>query len=464
MKRFVYAAMLLVLLAAALPMATSAQVPVWTQLTLGLGCPDWTRLDAEYYAPTGRAYILGGRGGTTGADTFGDIYALDPAINACTDTQADMPVPISNYTVVPVNNGSADLLCTFGGRDSGGLYSTAVQCYDPAANTATQVSTLPGNLALYIPGGAAAVGGKAYVFSGFRNTSTPYHVAETWEWDPVANTWTQKGDQSIGRGYEEVAVVDGKIYGFGGDVFDGTNLVAQTVAEVFDPAVGTWSLIAPLATASGEGRAYGFDTASGYDLAGKVVLAGGGLWPAETAAVLTYDVATDTYDDTISDLNISRRDHAGFFVPGVAESAPGKMWVYGGRTVVDTPPYAPPEYYEVAFTPPVQIPVHINKMKMNWAPAARPGLYKVVTALRVHDVNHSPVGGITVTGTYTYPDLTTEVKTFVTTAQGQAKFPVKKSMTGVYQFCVDDMTASGYYYDPAGNEMGPCLTVTVTAP
>ena len=464
MKRFVYATMLLVLLAAALPMATSAQLPPWTQLSLGLGCPDWTRFDAEYYAGTGKAYVLGGRSGTL---TDGTIYSLDPSINACTNTGLTMPVPISNYSSVLVNNGSADLLCTFGGRDSAGGFSTAVQCYNPVANTVATVSTLPGDLAGFIPGGSAVVSNIAYVFGGFRNTVTPYHTAQTWAWDPVANTWSQKGDVSIGRGYIMTAVVDGKIYGFGGDVFDGVSLVAQTVAEVFDPATGNWSTIAPLATASGEGRAYGFDTASGYDLAGKIVIAGGGQWPADTAAALTYDTAANTYDESFPDLNITRRNQAGFFVPGVAESSPGAMWVFGGRSSAvgyggDNPPYAPPEYYEVAFAPPPPIAVHINKMKMNWAPAARPGLYKVVASLRVHDEAHAPVGGITVTGDYTYPDGSTETKTYVTTPLGQAKFPVKKSMTGVYQFCVTNMTGTGYFYDPAANEMGPCMSVTVT--
>lgn len=324
----------------------------WTQLALGGGCPDWTRLDAEFFTGTNLAYILGGR---SNADTIGTIYSYDPVANTCATTGQTMPVPISNYTIVPLNNGSADVLCTFGGRDSAGGYATAVQCYDPIANTVASVSTLPGELANFIPGGSAAVDNIAYVFGGFRNTVAPYESAQTWAYDPVANSWTQKGNLTLGRGYIDVAVVDGMIYGFGGDTFDGTNLVAQTIAEIFDPATGNWNdaSVADLASASGEGRAYGFDTNSELDQAGKIIIAGGGQWPADTNEVIAYDVASDTYDDAFPNLNITRRNQAGFYVPG----DPGAMFVFGGRSSAtgyggDAPPYAPPEYYPVYSTVP----------------------------------------------------------------------------------------------------------------
>ncbi len=322
----------------------------WTQISLPAGCPDWTRFDGEYFPATGLVYFLGGRGGTSGGDTFGNVISFDPATQTCADTGTVMPTPVSNYSIGLVNNGTADLLCLFGGRDTGGAYATLVQCYDPLANSASPVSILPGQLASFIPGGVAVVNNTAYVFSGFRNTVAPYHMSETWAWDPVANSWSQKGDVSLGRGYINTAIVDGLIYGFGGDVFDGTNLVAQTIAEVFDPSTGVWSdaAVADLPEATGEGRAYGFDTTAPYDLAGQIIIAGGGLWPDNTPEAFSYDVASDTYDYTFGDLNVSRRNHAGFFVPG----DPGAMWVFGGRSGVDTPPYAPPEYYNVAFVPP----------------------------------------------------------------------------------------------------------------
>ncbi len=57
------------------------------------------------------------------------------------------------------------------------------------------------------------------------------------------------------------------------------------------------------------------------------MIAGGGLWPADTNEAFLYDIASGTYDYDFPNLNTTRRNHAGFFVPG----DPGVMWVYGGR-------------------------------------------------------------------------------------------------------------------------------------
>ncbi|MFN2169375.1 MAG: S8 family serine peptidase, partial [Anaerolineae bacterium] len=73
-------------------------------------CFDLTRIDAEYFPATGKVYILGGRSDAT---TVGDIYEFDPVTQVCADTGANMPTPISNYTVNLVNDGTNDLLCTF---------------------------------------------------------------------------------------------------------------------------------------------------------------------------------------------------------------------------------------------------------------------------------------------------------------------------------------------------------------
>ena len=317
----------------------------WTQLPMLPGCPDWTRYDGHFY--NGKVYFLGGRSDTS---TYGDVIYLDPATGTCTDTGVNMPDPVSNYTINQVNNGSADLLCTFGGRGAAGTSVLTVQCYNPATNTASIVTNLPTAYSGYTPGGQAVVDNKVYVFGGFNNAASPYELNRTDRYDPVANTFTQVGNLSLARAYIDNAVVDGKVYGFGGTVFDGTSLYAQTIAEVFDPATGTWNdaAVADLPVASAEGRAYGFDSGSPYVLAGKIVIAGGGQWPAESNEALIYDVAANSYDYGFPNLNISRRDHAGVWVPG----DPGTMWVFGGRSSAtgfggDLPPYAPPEYYEV---------------------------------------------------------------------------------------------------------------------
>ncbi len=319
-------------------------------------CFNWTRYDAEYYPNTGLIYALGGRSDAT---TYGDIYSYNPETGACADTGANMPVPISNYTVNLVNNGSADVLCTFGGRASTGTPTLAVQCYNPTTNTATQVATLPSAWTGYTPGAQAVYNNKVYIFGGFNSTTSPYETTRTDRYDPVANTFTQLGALSLARSYLYSAVVDGKIYAFGGTVFDGASLIAQTRAEVMaDPeGTGTWNnaAVADLPSAYDEGVAFGFDSDVNIELvAGKVVLIGGGQWPGETVDVFTYDPATNTYDTSFPDLQNARRNHAGVFVPldteSLTDGLPG-LWVMGGRQGTDVPPYQGAEFFPLSFPP-----------------------------------------------------------------------------------------------------------------
>ncbi len=312
-------------------------------------CFDLTRIDAEYFPATGKVYILGGR---SDANTIGTIYSFDPVTGVCADTGADMPTPISNYTINLINDGTNDLLCTFGGRDSAGGVTLNVQCYNPVANTAALKTTLPTAWTGYTPGAQVVVDNKVYIFGGFNSTTSPYMTARTERYDPVANTFTQLGNLNLARAYILAGVVDGKIYAFGGDTFDGAALIAQTMAEVMaDPAgAGTWddAAVADLPIAGDEGRAFAYDSDSTYPYAGQIVLATMAQWSGSSNEVVLYDVAANTYDTTFPDLINARRNHGDAIVPTCTvdpdDGLPG-MWVFGGYFGSDAPPYAPAEYY-----------------------------------------------------------------------------------------------------------------------
>jgi hypothetical protein len=114
-----------------------------------------------------------------------------------------------------------------------------------------------------------------------------------------------------------------------------------------------------------------------------------------------------------------------------------------------------------AFEPPGPSTLHINKSKMNWAAAVRPGYYKLVFSARIHDDLHAPAPDATVFGTWTYPDGSTHDKTAVTDALGRAKFAAKEPQTGEYTFCIADIHKTGYVYDPDANQNPECRSVTV---
>jgi hypothetical protein len=326
-------------------------------------CFDLTRMDAEFYPATGLVYVLGGR---SGVNTVGNIYAYNPATGACADTGATMPTPISNYTANRVNDGTYDLLCTFGGRKADGTNTLDVQCYNPLTNLATVVAQLPASYTDYIPGAQVVFHNYVYVFGGFRNTATPYDLALTYRYDPVGKAFSLQGSLNLARGYLFGGVIGNEIYAFGGTTYDGASLIPQTRAEVLHTPLtwGWWddTAVADLPVASAEGRAFSFDEYIYPGYAGKVVLAGGGQWPDQTEEALIYDAATDSYDYGFPDLNVARRDHAGVLIPLCTDDPTDgqpALWVIGGRCVGgscgvnDNPPYAPAEYLPLSCVQPV---------------------------------------------------------------------------------------------------------------
>ena len=129
--------------------------------------------------------------------------------------------------------------------------------------------------------------------------------------------------------YQNGAVLDGKVYSIGGDTFDGAALTAYADVLMLDPAnLGAgWQTKAPILTPSSgvpgcdESRAFGFDTASGWSLAGKIVLAGCGQWdqtPTTLPDSFVYDGASNTWA-TFAPLNEARRNHAGAFIVDVRQ-------------------------------------------------------------------------------------------------------------------------------------------------
>ena len=76
----------------------------------------------------------------------------------------DMPVPVSNYTIAKLTDGTGVGLYIFGGRDIAGLCTTTVQVYYPDTNSTAVIATDPFagtvNGAAVFPGGVVTAGNK----------------------------------------------------------------------------------------------------------------------------------------------------------------------------------------------------------------------------------------------------------------------------------------------------------------
>ena len=134
------------------------------------------------------------------------------------------------------------------------------------------------------------------------------------EYDPATDTWTRKADMPTPRLHLTSAVVDGKIYVFGGSPEWAVPLAAT---EAYDPATDTWTKLADMPTPR-----TGIWAAA---LNGKIYVVGGIAWENEAlATVEEYDPATDSWR-SMADMPTPR-----FLLP--VEAVGDEVYAIGGST------------------------------------------------------------------------------------------------------------------------------------
>jgi N-acetylneuraminic acid mutarotase len=137
------------------------------------------------------------------------------------------------------------------------------------------------------------------------------------EYDPATDHWRTLAPMPFARDHLGIAVLNGKIYTFGGFVKTVHSGAGTDVFE-YDIASDTWRARAPLKTPLGSTGAAVID--------GKIhVLGGRGLDGVTTATHAVYDPATDTWTDAAP--LPKARDHLGVV------AADGKIHAIGGRFV-----------------------------------------------------------------------------------------------------------------------------------
>jgi hypothetical protein len=302
-----------------------------------------------------KLYCPGGRNGS--ATELPDIWRFDPLTGTWSDTGVDMPEDVSNYHAVVLadENYAVDGLAVYvvGGYNAdGGVFSDLVQRYYPRTGTVGTVATdpWPGSVAgvTTMPGICLANSdqSKIYCAAGHQTQTAPYSSAASYEYDPAqaaGSRWTLLPTlMSEAKGFLQGVVVGRYLYAVGGDVYDGVGFTPTAAVErlnLDNPAAG-WQTMAPMPSPVGQGRAFAHQ--------GRIYVAGGGDWPDETDEGMVYEISSDAWDLGFPDLIQARRNQAGEYIPLVTanpfDGLPG-LWVFGGRTGSDAPPYAPTEYY-----------------------------------------------------------------------------------------------------------------------
>jgi N-acetylneuraminic acid mutarotase len=246
----------------------------------------WTR---KANMPTARNYL-------SNSVVNGKIYAIGgwnwsvlstvEEYNPVTDKwskKTDMPTPREVSTSVV--NGK---IYAIGGWN--GVALSTVEEYDPAADTWTKKTDMPtarwGHSTSVVHGKIYAIGGRV----GTWNQGPAFSIVE--EYDPVADTWTEKTDMPTARWGLSTSVVHGKIYAIGGSQDEST---ALSTVEEYDPVTDTWTKKASMPTA----RWY----LSTNAVNGKIYVVGG----ATAAWVFTSTVEEYDLESTDQSINTAEK-------------------------------------------------------------------------------------------------------------------------------------------------------------
>jgi hypothetical protein len=165
-----------------------------------------------------------------------DVFnRYDPVTNSWT-TLANMPTAAFMASAVyypPTNK-----IYVFGGEDAiSGTNYNITRIYDVAANTWTTGTNMP-DVRSFMASGYNSANGKIYLVSGYNTGDVGSAQPDTWEYDPVADTFSQRTPILHAVGGAASGVINGHLYVAGGR--DATNTVVNLVWD-YDIAADTWT-------------------------------------------------------------------------------------------------------------------------------------------------------------------------------------------------------------------------------
>lgn len=272
----------------------TALLTISTVLGVCLGSP--SVLEAAESPWSSKAPLPTARFGLTTCVVDGKIYALGggnaPYTPYLSNVEIYNPATDSWETGIPMPNARmGHAAAVVGGKVyvMGGAYgaltsSATVDEFDPATGTWTTRAPMPNDRVFHCAG---AVDGKIYIIGGCGSgwNVDGADVTDVDVYDPTSNTWTRKGKMRSPRAMAAAAVVNGKIYVFGGIVGSLSGSPVST-ADMYDPATDTWKPI----------RGFVARACSGACVVdNKIYLMGSGSLQGCLSRTDVYDPTTDTW-------------------------------------------------------------------------------------------------------------------------------------------------------------------------
>ncbi len=283
------------------------------------------RFGATTCVADGKIYALGG-GDAPYSPYLPDVEIYNPATDSW-ETGIAMPNERMGHAAAVVGG----KIYVMGGAYGAGTSTATVDEYDPATGTWANKAPMPNDRVFHCAG---AVDGKIYVLGGCGSgwNVDGADVTDVDVYDPATDTWTTKGKMRSPRAMAAAAVVNGKLYVFGG-IVGSLARPPVTTADMYDPATDTWKPIATLAVARAASGVCAVDD--------KIYLMGSG-------SLNTLLSRTDVYDTTTGTWQTGPKLSKAKYWMG-ANFVGGKLYIVGGSDV--TWPWTPIAIVE-AYTPP----------------------------------------------------------------------------------------------------------------
>jgi N-acetylneuraminic acid mutarotase len=286
----------------------------------------------------GKMYVMGGFG--TGGKPVGMMWEYDPAGDKWTKKKS-FPLPVHHQAQVAYRGKiyifGGYTLYTIPGQQGGGWQPVDNSWeYDPVADTYKALAPMPGKRGSAI---AEEVGGKIYVIGGATTnpgssevavfpTRPARSVGTNEVYDPATDKWETRSTMPTTRNHMFSGAVNGKIYVIGGRIGNPFITVSTNidVVEEYDPATDQWgSLKTRMPTPRSGGGVATYK--------GKIYVAGGELQTPQLLgafrALEAYDPATNTWE-ILPSMPIPRHGVAGAFLGNKLHLVSGKVTSGGG--------------------------------------------------------------------------------------------------------------------------------------
>lgn len=179
-----------------------------------------------------KLYVLGFHAGSGQRKADASSYVYDRGVD---QWQPITPMPPETARGASCVTTYAGKVYVFGGTNDVALPDASV--YDPASDEWESLPFLPATRHHCV---AAAIGDKIYIVSG-RDVIIEEVQAESYVFDPETRLYTEVAPILTPRGGAAGALLEGKIYVFGGEgnVNDPRKIFHET--EVYDPLTDTWT-------------------------------------------------------------------------------------------------------------------------------------------------------------------------------------------------------------------------------